>query len=152
MKRIASMVGVLISGVVMANGCGGGGGTGGGTTTSSSSGSKAASTSTSTTSSSSSGSSGTGVIGDACTKTSDCGSGLYCSTSDPGGQCLKICMKQADCPSGSTCTDEMKCYKSCTMASDCTRQGYACVQAMTVDAMPTTTCDVAPPMDAGADG
>jgi hypothetical protein len=38
------------------------------------------------------------------------------------------------------------------MASDCTRQGYACVQAMTVNAMPTMTCDVAPPADAGADG
>jgi hypothetical protein len=35
------------------------------------------------------------------------------------------------------------------MATDCTRQGYTCVDAMTVNAMPTKTCDVAPVADAG---
>jgi hypothetical protein len=91
------------------------------------------------------GSAGTHIIGDACTATSDCESGLYCSTDDPGGQCLKTCATAGDCPSGRVCTDEMKCYKSCTMASDCTRSGYACVDAMTVTSMATKTCDVPQP-------
>jgi hypothetical protein len=92
---------------------------------------------------------GTHVVGDACVATSDCAAGLFCSTDDPGGQCLATCAAAADCPAGSVCTDEMKCYKSCTAASDCTRSGYACVDAMTVTSMPTQTCDVAPDGDAG---
>jgi hypothetical protein len=94
---------------------------------------------------------GTHVVGDGCTKDADCQSGLFCSTTDPGGQCLKICATAADCPTGSVCTDEMKCYKSCTQASDCTRSGYACVDAMLVTNMPTKTCDVAETTDAGGD-
>ena len=87
---------------------------------------------------------GTHVIGDACATSADCESGLFCSTDDPGGQCLKGCQTEADCPAGSVCTDEMKCYRSCTSAADCTRAGYACVEAMTVTSAPTTTCDIAP--------
>src|ERR1700733_8246232 len=75
-----------------------------------------------------------GAIGDACKATSDCGGdGLFCSLDDPGGQCLKTCNTASDCPSGSTCTDEKKCYKSCSAQGDCTRTPYQCVSSSTVD-------------------
>ena len=85
-----------------------------------------------------------GQIGDACKTTSDCESGMafFCSTDDPGGQCLKICKTTNDCPSGSVCTDEMKCYESCSAASDCTRMGYQCIDATLVTGKGTKTCDV----------
>jgi hypothetical protein len=86
-----------------------------------------------------------GEVGDGCKADTDCNKTekLFCSTSDPGGQCLAICKTQADCPMGSTCTDEMKCYATCKTPADCTRAGYTCVDSMTVDHKPSKTCDVA---------
>src|SRR5436305_6679973 len=84
-----------------------------------------------------------GAIGDGCTADTDCASGTFCSTSDPGGQCLKNCAQASDCPAGSVCTDESKCYKSCTNASDCPRAGYACVSATSITNQAVTDCDIA---------
>ncbi len=94
---------------------------------------------------------GTGEVSAACTKDLDCQSGLYCSTGDPGGQCLKVCHAQSECPMGSTCTDENKCYKTCTGKTDCPRDGYACVDSTKLDMSAGKTCDIAPPADAGGD-
>jgi hypothetical protein len=93
--------------------------------------------------------SGTGAIGAACIGNGDCESTLFCSTDDPGGQCLKGCTVASDCPAGSVCTDEGKCYKSCMVAADCTRSAYECVDANQIDGGPTATCDVALSPDAG---
>ncbi len=86
-----------------------------------------------------------GEVGDGCLAMTDCDTTkkLFCSQDDPGGQCLAICAKQSDCPAGSTCTDEKKCYLTCKTNADCVRTGYACVDSMTVDNMPSKTCDVA---------
>ena len=107
---------------------------------------------TTTSAGSTSGGAGTAPIGEGCKSTADCESGLSCSTDDPGGQCVKGCKVQSDCPSGSTCTDEGTCYLSCTKQSDCTRAGYECNDASTVDGKPTRTCDVAPDKASGAIG
>ena len=94
---------------------------------------------------------GSGEVSAACVKDSDCQSGLFCSTGDPGGQCLKVCHALSECPAGSTCTDENKCYKTCATAADCPRSGYACVDSTKIDMSAGKTCDIAPPADAGTD-
>jgi len=95
-------------------------------------------------SSSSGSASGSSPLGGGCTTTADCSSGLTCSADDPGGQCVKGCKATSDCGSTGTCTDEATCYLSCTKQSDCTRAGYECNDATTIDGKPTATCDIAP--------
>ena len=85
-----------------------------------------------------------GVVGDACTFSSDC-SGVpvrpMCLTSIsgipmPGGYCSSDCHTDPDCGPGADCIDisiARFCLKSCTLVSDCREsEGYTC------DLLPTT--------------
>jgi Cys-rich repeat protein len=80
-------------------------------------------------------------IGGACSSDNDCHAGLFCETTDPGGQCVKTCTTDLDCGSGAVCNSEKKCYAACTSSAQC-RSGYSC-QGVT----PENFCDVAPTMD-----
>jgi hypothetical protein len=81
------------------------------------------------------GGTGTGVLGASCTSSDECGGGLYCEASLPGGYCTTDCAGSADCPSGGQCfslvdaTGEQYavCLQSCASPSECrTSEGYTC--------------------------
>jgi Cys-rich repeat protein len=81
---------------------------------------------------------GGGAIGEACTADTDCATGTFCKTDDPGGQCLKNCTAPSDCPAGSICNSEGRCYAACTSDADCrTSDGYSCMGTA-----PDQICDV----------
>lgn len=70
------------------------------------------------------------VIGDDCSNDSDCGSGLVCERSLPGGYCtVQDCLING-CPEEGICIvfDEYTsyCMDPCEGADDC-RTGYVCV-------------------------
>lgn len=70
------------------------------------------------------------IVGDACETQSDCGTGLFCERSMPGGYCtLRNCEDQG-CPDEGVCirfsADVSWCMQPCASKSDC-RDGYTCV-------------------------
>lgn len=72
------------------------------------------------------------TIGDACTTSRDCGSGL-CLNRDftPGGYCSLGCRAGETCPAGSLCVEDAVgrsawgCLRTCRSSADC-RDGYVC--------------------------
>jgi hypothetical protein len=77
------------------------------------------------------GGNGDGAVGDACTSSNECGSGLYCEDAFTGGYCTGSCVDvDSDCPTGSTCFDvgggAQICFKDCNSDADCGRSGYVC--------------------------
>ncbi|MGM0577034.1 MAG: hypothetical protein ACQEXJ_15015 [Myxococcota bacterium] len=71
------------------------------------------------------------MVGDSCEADSDCGRGLFCEQSLPGGYCtIDECVDDA-CPDEAVCvrfdayTDF--CMRACDGDGDC-RDDYACVQ------------------------
>jgi hypothetical protein len=82
---------------------------------------------------------GSGAVGDACSKTTDCGGGAYffCFTFWPEGYCTANCTEGegTTCPGGSNCYDfgaYASCLDACSTNADC-RTGYECVDRDGVD-------------------
>lgn len=70
------------------------------------------------------------VVGDDCAADSDCGTGLVCERSLPGGYCtVEDCLIDG-CPDEGVCiefdTFTSFCMDPCQGAGDC-REGYVCV-------------------------
>lgn len=71
------------------------------------------------------------VVGDACEAPSDCGQGMFCELSLPGGYCtIRDCTDRA-CPEEGLCVrfsaDVSYCMARCESDGDC-RDGYRCVE------------------------
>ncbi|MCB9729618.1 MAG: hypothetical protein H6744_04935 [Deltaproteobacteria bacterium] len=69
------------------------------------------------------------LVGDSCTTDSDCGSGLYCERSLPGGYCTSRSCEDRDCPDEALCVrfelDTSFCMRACNQPGDC-RADYLC--------------------------
>ena len=80
------------------------------------------------------GGTGDGGLGDACAASSECGGGLYCEGSLPGGYCSTDCSSDSDCPAGGLCFSledgggalYQVCLKPCSVSGDCGRSDYVC--------------------------
>ncbi|HEY4220910.1 MAG TPA: hypothetical protein VGO62_06195, partial [Myxococcota bacterium] len=81
------------------------------------------------------GGTGNAGIGDACAVSSDCGGGLYCELTLPGGYCTLACQSDPDCGSTAICdslqaaTGEIYqvCLTTCSADADCRgSDGYSC--------------------------
>lgn len=81
------------------------------------------------------GGTGEGDLGDGCTASNQCGGGLYCEASLPGGYCTTDCAGDADCGDGGLCfslvdatgEEYTVCLRSCASPSECrTGEGYTC--------------------------
>ncbi|MCC7070616.1 MAG: S8 family serine peptidase [Deltaproteobacteria bacterium] len=81
------------------------------------------------------GGTGDGDLGDGCAASNQCGGGLYCEASLPGGYCTTDCAGDADCPNSGLCfslvdatgEEYTVCLQSCAAPSDCrTSEGYTC--------------------------
>ncbi len=81
------------------------------------------------------GGTGDGDLGDGCAASDQCGGGLYCEASLPGGYCTTDCAGDADCPGSGLCfslvdatgEEYTVCLESCAAPSDCrTSEGYTC--------------------------
>jgi hypothetical protein len=72
----------------------------------------------------------TTTVGDACDLDSDCGTGLLCDGSLPGGYCTRPDCDIEGCPDTGLCVtfdlDAAYCMKPCEEALDC-RPDYQCV-------------------------
>ena len=68
-------------------------------------------------------------VGDECATNADCGSGLICDSSQPGGYCTASPCTPNSCPEESVCIefpDKSKyCMLRCDGGSDC-RDDYTC--------------------------
>jgi uncharacterized membrane protein YgcG len=90
------------------------------------------------------------ALGEPCTLSGDCASGLCQQLGFSGGYCTKNCGSQADCPGGSECSANPTggakvCLKDCSVpagvgaAGGC-RSGYVCDKANTsLDGLPVCT-------------
>jgi serine protease len=83
------------------------------------------------------GGTGNGGLGDACASSDECGGGLYCEDTMPGGYCTTDCTNDTDCDGGicaslvaATGEEYQVCLKSCDQANnsaDCRQDdGYFC--------------------------
>ncbi len=130
-----------------------GGSTSGGSTSGGSSGG-----SSSGSGSSSSGSGGGGTVGDLCSPTADCASGLTCATSGPLlGRCTADCTADLSLCSNkfganTLCLNASQCARECASASQCPGQGE-CVLLSSGDSACVTNQngppDAAPPPNGG---
>ncbi len=75
-----------------------------------------------------------GAIGGACTSHAACGTGRFCTTSQPGGMCSASCTSDSQCGANSVCVDltgrggNAFCHAKCGTPgtqSNC-RSGYSC--------------------------
>lgn len=72
-----------------------------------------------------------GAIGRACVADADCGDGLRCQTTAPGGYCVMDCSSAAVCPEGTACSPVPfsriagVCMLACASSADC-RPDYVC--------------------------
>lgn len=83
-------------------------------------------------------------IGDSCSTSNDCPTGLVCDTDSPSGYCLVSgCEFDEECPENATCVAFTKdihyCLKKCKSSKDC-RGNYTCRD----DIGTTKFCYVAP--------
>ena len=73
----------------------------------------------------------TPIVGDACESAADCGQGLYCESSLPGGYCTRSACTSQGCPDEGICVlfdeDTSFCMLPCSGADDC-RDDYLCVE------------------------
>ena len=81
------------------------------------------------------GGTGDGALGDGCDSSDQCGGGLYCESSLPGGYCTTDCSGNSDCPDDGQCfslvdatgEEYTVCLESCASPSDCrAAEGYTC--------------------------
>ncbi len=68
-----------------------------------------------------------GLVGGACSVTSDCEERCLQGGDYPDGTCVTSCTTDEDCPGGSNCIKKEGgvCLLSCDVPSDC-RSGYTC--------------------------
>ncbi len=69
------------------------------------------------------------LVGDSCSTDADCGSGLYCERSLPGGYCTSRTCENRGCPDEALCVrfdlDTSFCMRACSQQDDC-RADYLC--------------------------
>jgi len=102
---------------------------------------------------------GSGALGQACTRVAqdasgvgrdDCASGLFCSglSLASGRVCRTLCSKTADCGAGQGCLELTTkarpaggmCFASCTLFGACGGGGQSCTPAFGTDVATTTYC------------
>jgi hypothetical protein len=84
----------------------------------------------------------TGQIGSPCKNNAECGAGLSCETSFPGGYCYRSCSAtNPTCPTGSFCWANAACVQPCVGAANnqCPRPEHVC-RSLAVGGVPTPFC------------